>query len=109
MSKVITSPVARFPGTVTLADPLTLPLFAAWEDCLLAARKDAGGITSHHIVFLPGIFKIVEKWDIGGGFPEYPTIDTIPPKPYVARTELLAWLINEISAIWNEEETVPNE
>ena len=34
MSKVITSPVKRWPGSVTLADPLTFPQYAAWRNAL---------------------------------------------------------------------------
>lgn len=108
MGKIITSPVARWPGTVTIPDELTLPQFAAWEDCLIEARASKG-VSSTQLAYLPGILKIVEAWNLDGGWPTVPTLDNIPAKPYAPRIDLLSWLINEILTLWLDEGEVPND
>lgn len=108
MGKTITSPVPRWPGTVIIADPMTLPQFAAWEDCMIAGRE-AKGASSFHLAYLPGIIACVEEWNLEGGFPKRPTPDTIPVKPYAARQDLFLWLINEITRVWLAEGEIPNE
>lgn len=110
MSKVITSPVDRWPGTVTLSDPLTFPQSLAVEDALAAAQElgEEASQRRQNYTVLPGLLGCVEKWDLDG-FPEKPTADTFPSTPALAAAELIAWLIEEIISLYYEAEPDPNE
>ena len=110
MSKIITSPVAKWPGTVTLFDPLTYPQVIAFQDVLkLAGELDEDvSVVEANYILLPGIFTCVETWqleDIG----DNPTVDTFPATPGRSAGELVAWLITEISRLFTEAEEVPKE
>jgi len=107
--KVITSPVKRWPGTVTISDPLTFPQVFAFEDGLAAMRALGEDTDIRHQFFalLPGVCACVEKWEIQG-LPEMVTSETFPATPARASAELANWLIGEVSALFNEaEEAVP--
>ena len=111
MPKIITSPVTKWPGTVTLPDWLSFQQEAAWEEVIeglegeqvlgLAAKAKSA------LLFVPVITGIVQSWDLGGGFPCPPTLDTWPATPKISSALLLAWLIGEISAMHNEATTIP--
>jgi len=109
MSKRIDSPVKRFPGSVTLHDPLTYPQVIAFQDATAAAG--AMGETTWmklRLALLPGILACVENWEVEG-VPEAPTIDNFPATPLVSSGELVNWLQEEITGLLIEAETVPNE
>ena len=109
MSKVITSPVKRFSGTVTLADPLTFPQSIAFEDAIESVRTlgDTATMSKIRYAFLPGVLACVESWDLNGGFPKPPALDNFPSTPKAPVGELIEWLIAEISALYRESEDVP--
>lgn len=109
MPKVILSPVGRFPGAVTLSDPLTFPQKFAIEDANTVA-VGLGETTQSRLNYalLPGICACVEKWDLEG-FAEGFTPDTFPATPPVASAELVSWLLEEITLLYTEAEAVPNE
>ena len=109
MSKVITSPVKRYSGTVTLYDPLTFPQSIAFEDALEAVRALGKTATMSKIryAFLPGVLACVESWSLNGGFPERPALDTFPSTPKAPIGELIEWLIAEVSALYRDSEDVP--
>jgi hypothetical protein len=112
MSKVITSPVGRFPGTVTLSDPLTFPQSLAVEDALEAANAlgEGASMRRQNYTILPGLLACIEEWNVTGkGMPESPTPDTFPSTPAIAAAELIAWLIEEIISLYHETEPDPNE
>lgn len=121
MSRVITSPVKRWPGTVTIQDPIFLPAYVAWKDAVDEAERLRGtpadgakmtvadAATSPELAraFLPGICACVEKWDIQGlGSPVTP--ETFPATPRLASIRLLAWLIGSVVEIVTVEEELPN-
>lgn len=106
MPKIIQSPVERWPGTVTLHEPMTLVQEAAWEDAFADARN-AKSRASRTLAILPGIFANVKEWKLDS-FPAQPTVETFPTRPRQAAAELMAWLINEITELYKEAE-VPNE
>ena len=110
MPKVITSPVDKWPGTVTISDPLTFPQVIAFQEALDEARALGGDASMHaaNYALLPGVFKCVEAWELDG-IPEHPTPDTLPGTPALASAELLGWLIEEISNLFTEANEVPNE
>jgi hypothetical protein len=110
MSKVVNSHSKKWPGTITLCDPMTLSQAAAWETAIGRAQKviDArdGGRAAYDFALLPGVFACVEKWDLKGL--ENVTLETFPLKPHKERAALLAFLIGEITELYKDTE-VPNE
>lgn len=109
MSKIITSPVRRYPGTVKISDPLTFPQAFAFSDALDAARAldENATLMQYNHVMLAGICVCVEEWHIQG-LPEVVDPDTFPATPARASAELAAWLISEVANLFAEAETVPN-
>ena len=110
MSKVITSPVKRFSGTVVLSDPLTYPQVFAFQDTLEAIEelgKDAHYLRVQYAA-LPGILKCVEEWHLEN-VPEHPQIESFPASPRNSAARLLSWLFREITALNDEAENVPLE
>ena len=127
MSKVITSPVKRWSGSVTLADPLTIQQAMAFEEALDNARKlipEKVGSTPEEIAewvqqvnavvgaakylynITPGICACVEKWELEGlGIV---TPDNFPASPKISRALLVSWLMGEITKIYKEADEVPN-
>ena len=113
MSKVITSPIARWAGTVTIADPLTLPQVELFEAALElpaeAADKDGRVfLTVLDKPQIPALLACVEKWALSG-FPESVTADTFPMTPRKASHDLIAWLFGEIRKVYLGELEIPNE
>jgi hypothetical protein len=97
MGKVIPSPVKKWPGTVTLADPLTFPQYIAWRDALQAAQPLRDDYLRYCDALVPGLLACVEKWELQGF--------SAPPWPATPRDssdKLLAWLVREIGAVANE-------
>jgi hypothetical protein len=118
MSRILTSPSKKWPGTVTLQEPLTFPGYLAWKNALDAAdeaRQDQKGpmtlgeaaivpeVTS---ALLPGLCACVEKWELEGLGQLTP--DSFPATPRMASARLLLWLMGEIMRLVTEEEEVPN-
>ena len=111
MSKVITSPVKKYSGTVTLAYPLTYPQYAAWRkaiDNLPDGVKWGEVVTDDALVLamLPGVCACVETWGLAG-MGDHVTPDTFPATPRLASARLLIWLIGEINQIIAEEDDSP--
>lgn len=131
MSKILESPVKKWPGTVVIPDFLTIPQAIAWEDALEDARsllpdiefeyKEDGSLdfskfTLEHYKFmgisqslkyenkmLPGIKACVESWNLTGF-----DVNNFPATPRQARVDLFTWLISEIMALYRDETEVPN-
>lgn len=101
MSKIITSPVKRFPGTVTLADPLTFPQYLAWQRALNSAQAHRDDNAEFVGTLLPGLFACVESWSLTG-FPESVTPATFPATPRISSDRIVGWLIREIGALIRE-------
>ena len=106
MSKVITSPVKRWPGTVILSDPLTFPQVFAVEDMFKAREEldEKASINRVNHVMLPGITACVEEWHLDNF-----TVDPFPATPLKSVTELIAWLVEEIAVLFQEAEEIPND
>ncbi len=111
MPKVLPSPVKRWPGTVTLAEPLTFPQYIAWRDAMAAAaayvvaKGDTAKQAEYDELVLAGLRPSVEKWGLDSGF----TPDPFPATPRLASSRLIAFLVAELSAIANEaDEPDPN-
>ena len=108
MSKLITSPVKRWPGSVTLADPLSFPQVFAFEDALAEATKLGEDITveRQYYALLPGVCACVEQWNLDGL--GRLTAETFPATPRKSATQLLSWLMEEVSGLFREAEEIPN-
>ena len=107
MSRTITSPVKKFPGTVVLADPLTFDQLFAYMDAVETARGLDNGVRVNYAA-LPGILACVEEWHLDG-IPEGVTLESFPATPPVSVARLIAWLVDELAKAFEEAETVPND
>ena len=111
MPKVISSPSSRWPGSVVLSEPMTLPQALAWEKCIRVAQlnTEEATLTDYNYALLPGICACVEKWELEGIV--NPTPDTFPATPRKASIELITWLTSEITRVYvgEEEKADPNE
>ena len=108
MSKVITSPIARWEGTVTIADPLTIPQAQLIENGM---KRPEGHEGEERIFFsiidemrLPAVLGCVEKWELANFTP-----DPFPGSPRLDSHKLIEWIFNEIQAVYLGEAVVPNE
>ena len=109
MSKILTSPVAKFPGTITIPDYLTYPQAIAYWKGNEAARAipDTGSMVEVNYALLPGLFLCVEKWDIQG-LPEPLTVDNFPATPPRACRQLIQWVHKSITELIKDVEEIPN-
>ena len=110
MSKTVKCPAARYAGTVTFSDPILMPQSVTWQRALRTAQNiDQGTSAEFNAALLPGVFAIVEKWELAGL--EEVTPETFPASPQAETDELIAWLINQIVIIFTGSGEVkdPNE
>jgi len=107
MSKTITSPVKRFSGTVTIADPLTFPQVAALDEAMFQASELGDNVrqSRFNATLEPAVMACVESWDISGmtAHPQH-----MPASPRAAANELFDWLMREILALYKEADEIPN-
>jgi len=112
MSKVINSPVDNWPGSVTIADPMTIPQAIAFEDALeitnemIAGKKVKVGNPKYNLELLRGLCPSVEKWELQGLADVTP--ETFPASPKNKSIELLSWLVEEIGSVYSGATQVPN-
>jgi hypothetical protein len=108
MGKVIVSPVAKWPGSVTLAEPMTFEQYLRWKQTITTAsaliQDDKVPWDEYDATIAPGIVACVERFDLAG-LPEHPA--TLPATPRVSSHRLVGWLLREISALITEDEEVP--
>jgi len=107
MGKVITSPVKRFAGTVTLPDGYTFPQIIAFDKALADARSDDKTNTEVWFAALRGMIPCVEAWNLAG-VPQQPTPETFPATPRASASALVSWLFTEISKSQTDEGDDPN-
>lgn len=110
MPKVITSPVKRWPGTVTISDPLTFPQVQDIEAALGITETEAEPkdgkvyLTVPDLKMLPAIQSCTEKWELEN-FNPFP----FPASPRIASHNLILWLFGEIIKVYFGELESPNE
>lgn len=116
MSKTITSPIARWQGTVTLAEPLTLPQAEAIEQAQDALSEKIKELieknTEHYFSELDklktgAINMCIEKWSLDNFTPL--SDNTVPYSPRKDSHHLIDWLFSELVKIYSGESEVPNE
>lgn len=107
VSKIITSPIERWAGTVTISDPLTLPQAQAIEAGMTTpkASEDDGRIwlTTIDELKLPAVKLCVEEWKL-----ENFTADPFPASPRIDSHKLIDWIFGELLTIYFGEALVPN-
>lgn len=110
MSKIITSPIERWAGTVTITDPLTIPQAQLIEAGMTPPQTGEDGRVWLSIIDgkqLPAIFACVEKWELAN-MPEKITAENFPASPRVDSHKLIDWLFAEIRKVYFGESEVPN-
>jgi hypothetical protein len=112
VSKIITSPSARWVGSVTLADPLNMLQVELFEAGLKLPDEAMGEGTVYLTVLdkpmVPALLACVETWSLKD-FPASPTLETFPFTPRKDSHELIAWLTGEIRKVYLGEFEIPNE
>ena len=108
MSKVITSPVPEYPGTVTLSDPLTFPQAIAFNRGRAKAQASDDQIDTFYQSLI-AVMPCVEKWDIQGLPPEKQTPDTFPVYPINTTSALIGWIVHEVITLLFRPADIPNE
>jgi hypothetical protein len=110
MSKIVVSPVARWPGEVVLPDPLSWDQYQAFVTALRQsgelAKQPGIDVAELDRVLVAGIVPCVEEWRLSG-LPEGQGEDRIPPTPRSASNQLIGWLVAELSAIAFDEVEAP--
>ena len=96
-------------GSVTIADPLTLPQVEIIEDAIdIKPDGEKVYLTVFDKKNLPAVFACVEKWDLEN-FPDPVTDNNFPMSPRGASHDLISWIWSEIIKIYIGEQEVPNE
>jgi len=113
MSKVITSQIKRYPGSVTLADPLNIRQAMLVESGMERPKENEVGADGRVWLSvvdekrIPAICACVEKWELEN-FPNDVTPDTFPASPRLHTTKLIEWLFYEIRLVYFGDISVPN-
>lgn len=110
MGKILQSPVARYPGTVTIPDYLVAEQDLAFEDAMATPAEIQGthGVGHYLQAILPGVIACVTEWNLAN-FPEHPTLENFPRTPRKPVTQLVSFLVTEISKVYTDGDSVPNE
>ena len=100
MPRVVTCPVARWPGEVVLAEPMSWPQFLAWQRAVMNAEEvaKAEGLQSEYdAAICLGIAAVVLEWRLGGLNP--PDAHGVPATPRHSSNEFISWFLREVFAI----------
>jgi len=108
MSKILQSPVKKWPGTVTIPDYLNVEQAMAFEEAIENIKDNKNeninlAITSK---LVPGICACVESWNLEGL--QNVSQSNYPATPKLASAELTSWLVSEITKLYQEAEEIPN-
>lgn len=119
MSRVVNSPVAYFPGSVTIPTSFGYPVYARWLQAFRepsellsiedgkAALKPGKTVAELNYSQVPEILAVVERFDLKN-FPENVTQDTFPIAPREQASALITWLLGEVRKAINGEIEIPN-
>ena len=108
MDKIVKSPVKKWPGTITITNPLSFPQVIAIEDAIQQARELGEGISigKYHSVLLDAFLDCVSDWNLEGL--ENPPVP-FPATPRLESTKLTAFIIDEVMKLFNDELEIPEE
>jgi len=110
MSKIIESPVKKFPGTVTVPDDLDYSQGVKYVTAYREAKALGEAATMIEFVYtmMPAICYCVEKWELTG-LPSQVTPEVLEKaKPGRAVAALMSWLFQETTVLYSRTE-VPND
>lgn len=108
--KVIQSKSKLWQGSVTIADPLTMPQVLEIEKVLEAAGEIGEGRVRLSVldnILIPAILACVEKWELSN-FPEQVSYETFPASPRRASSDLLRQIWDEVYKVYLGEIDIPN-
>lgn len=113
MSKLVHSKIERYPGSVTIADPLNIKQAQLVEDGM--QRPSQAEVGKDGRVWLsvmdekriPAICACVEKWELEN-FPQSVTPETFPASPRKDTAKLIEWLYLEIRKVYFGDLQIPN-
>ena len=123
MPKVITSPIKRWPGSVTIADPLTIPQAQMIEAGMKQPDAQEGErvwLTIIDSAKLPAVIGCVEKWELENfphtvgmqnltGVMPAITIANFPASPRGDSHKLIDWIFREMLTVYfGEALALPN-
>lgn len=111
------SPVERFPGSVYLVNPPTLPAVAIYEEAMTAGKLLSaeymleGKIKNlpqsrYYATILPGILALIDHFEVAG-VPSHPTVEEFPYKPREAASLFVGWLVSVVRMHVEEDGTIP--
>jgi hypothetical protein len=106
MTKQIISPVARWAGTVTIADPLTIPQAQLIEAGLKQPERQEDEeriwLSVIDVMKLPAVIACVEKWELADFTP-----DPFPASPRGDSHKLIDFIFAELLTVYFGEQLVP--
>lgn len=105
MSKIITSSLKRWPGTVVLQDPILWPAYMALRNGIDQAAKAEDEDEKVRLT-LPGMCACVEEWHLDGLGQLTP--ETFPASPRLSAFKLFTWILGAEIEVLTEAEEVPN-
>ena len=127
MSKIVECPIKRFPGTVTLRDPIPFRLIQRWEAANygLPSKEEREKMKPGELVKIvydvrdklyPIVIEIVETWNLKNILtPALPVTaenfpNAAPGTSANSTNALVAWLMKEVGEIYKgNEDNDPNE
>lgn len=113
VSKLVQSKIERYPGSITLADPLNIRQAMLVEAGMQRPKEDEVGedgkvwLSVVDEKRLPAICACVEKWELEN-FPNDVTPETFPASPRLDTAKLIEWLFYEIRLVYFGDLSVPN-
>jgi len=106
VSRIISSPVKAWPGSVTIRDPLLWPEFITLHRAILLSKACEADEAEKATLLLPGLCAMVEEWHLIGLGALTP--ETWPASPLKDSFELIGWLMAEAGRLMAGAEEVPN-
>ncbi len=122
MAKVIESPVKKWPGKITISDPLSMIQVLALEEVVNerdayhkngASEEGDEAVNGHSMIksrslLIPALIGCVESWDLEG-LDKPNGIEDWPGSPLKESGELINWMFTEIWALLELSTEVPND
>lgn len=104
MGVILTSPIPKFPGTVTLPDEWTWEQLIEWEAGISAAAEEKRTVA---LIAAEGplVLRMAESFQIAG-LPEHP--EKFPTRPLTPVAQLIGWLVGEITKRVYGDDEQPN-
>lgn len=107
MGRVLVSPVAAFPGSVTLIEHPTLEMLADFTNAAVVGKEKVSR-TDSCLARFNSVNAFVACWAITGQ-DEHPTLDTLNVIPKVPFRDLLEWLANEVDKWLDGVQEIPKD